>query len=81
MVFMIAASSLHHALETLNPEEKEQYKDKTHTIPGRHKVLIRTQKKTQKDCSKFTFERSERQKRRERLKSALYLRLKKALSF
>ena len=28
------ASSLHHALQTLTPEEKEQYKDKTYTIPG-----------------------------------------------
>ena len=34
MVFIIAASSLHHALETLTPEEKEQYKDKTYIIPG-----------------------------------------------
>ena len=34
MVFILAASSLHHALETLNPEAKEQFKDKTYTIPG-----------------------------------------------
>ena len=25
---------MHHALQTLTPEEKEQYKDKTYTIPG-----------------------------------------------
>ena len=34
MIFIIAASSLHQALETLTPEEKEQYKDKPNTIPG-----------------------------------------------
>ena len=34
MVFILAASSLHHALETLNPEAKEQFKDETYTITG-----------------------------------------------
>ena len=34
MVFILAASSLHHALETLNPDAKEQFKVKTYTIPG-----------------------------------------------
>ena len=34
MVFILAASSLHHAIETLTPEKKEQFKEKTHTIPG-----------------------------------------------
>ena len=34
MVFILVASSLHHALETLKPEAKEQFKDKTYTIPG-----------------------------------------------
>ena len=34
MVFILAASSLHHALETLNPEAKEQFKDKIYTITG-----------------------------------------------
>ena len=34
MVFILAASSLHHALETLSPEAKEQYKDKNYTFPG-----------------------------------------------
>ena len=34
MVFILAASSLHHALETLTAEEKEQFKDKSYTIPG-----------------------------------------------
>ena len=34
LIFIIAASSLHQALETLTPEEKEQYKDKPNTIPG-----------------------------------------------
>ena len=34
MVFIIAASSLHHALETLPPEKKEQYKNKIFSVPG-----------------------------------------------
>ena len=34
MVFILAASSLHHALETLSPEQKDRFKDTTYTIPG-----------------------------------------------
>ena len=34
MVFIIAASSLHHALETFSPEEKDRYKEKIFSIPG-----------------------------------------------
>ena len=34
MVFILAASSLHHALETLSPKQKDRFKDKTYTIPG-----------------------------------------------
>ena len=34
MVFILAASSLHHALETLTPDEKERYKSKIFSIPG-----------------------------------------------
>ena len=34
MVFIVAASSLHHALETLTTEEKEHFKDKIYTTPG-----------------------------------------------
>ena len=34
MVFILAASSLHHAIETLNPDEKEHFNDKIYTIPG-----------------------------------------------
>ena len=34
MVFIKAASSLHHALETLTPEEKIRYKEKIYSIPG-----------------------------------------------
>ena len=34
MVFILAASSLHHALETLTREEKEQFKNKIFSIPG-----------------------------------------------
>ena len=32
MVFILAASSLHHALKT--PEKKERYKEKIFSIPG-----------------------------------------------
>ena len=34
MVFILAASSLHHGIETLTPDEKERYKDKIYSIPG-----------------------------------------------
>ena len=34
MVFILAASSLHHALETLTREEKEQFNNKIYSIPG-----------------------------------------------
>ena len=34
MVFIIAASSLDHALETLTPEKREQYKEKIFSIRG-----------------------------------------------
>ena len=34
MVFILAASSLDHALETLTVEEKTRYKDKIYSIPG-----------------------------------------------
>ena len=34
MVFIVAASSLHYALETLTTEEKEHFKNKIYTIPG-----------------------------------------------
>ena len=34
MVFILAASSLNHALATLTPEEKERYKDKIFSVPG-----------------------------------------------
>ena len=34
MVFIPAASSLHHALETLTPDEKERYESKFFSIPG-----------------------------------------------
>ena len=34
MVFISAASSLHHALETLTPNEKERYESKIVSIPG-----------------------------------------------
>ena len=34
MVFILAASSLNHALETLSTEEKTRYDDKIFSIPG-----------------------------------------------
>ena len=34
MVFILAASSLHHALETLTIEEKTRYNSKVFSIPG-----------------------------------------------
>ena len=34
MVFILAASSLHHALDTLACNERERYKDKIFSIPG-----------------------------------------------
>ena len=34
MVFIVAASSLNYALETLTTEEKEHFKNKIYTIPG-----------------------------------------------
>ena len=34
MVFILAASSLHHAIKTLTPDEKEHFDDKIYTIPG-----------------------------------------------
>ena len=34
MVFILAASSLDHALETLTPEKRNHYKEKVFSIPG-----------------------------------------------
>ena len=34
MVFIFAASSLHHALERLTPDKKEPIQSKTFSIPG-----------------------------------------------
>ena len=34
MVFILAASSLRHAIESLTPDEKALYKDKLSSIPG-----------------------------------------------
>ena len=34
MVFILAASFLHHAIETLTPDIKQRYKDKIYSIPG-----------------------------------------------
>ena len=34
MVFILAASSLHHAIETVIPENQNALKEKVHSIPG-----------------------------------------------
>ena len=34
MVFILAASSLHHALDTLTPDKKETFNEKVYSIPG-----------------------------------------------
>ena len=34
MVFILAATSLHHSLETLSPVEKNRYKKKIYSTPG-----------------------------------------------
>ena len=52
MVFIIAASSLHHALETLNPEERNHYK-KSFLYPG--PKFKSTHKKSAKNCPESAF--------------------------
>ena len=56
MVFILAASSLHHALETLPPEKRDQYKEKIFSIPGLslnpHTVA---QKIRKKNCPESAF--------------------------
>ena len=39
MVVILAASFLHEALETLSSEAKEQFKDKSYTIPGLRSIV------------------------------------------
>ena len=34
MVLILAASSLHHAIETVTPENQNALKEKVHSIPG-----------------------------------------------
>ena len=34
MVFILAASSLHHAIETITPENQNALKEKVYSIPG-----------------------------------------------
>ena len=34
MVFILAASSLHHAIETLTTDNKRRYKDRIYSVPG-----------------------------------------------
>ena len=34
MVFIIGANSVDHALDTLNPENRKNYKEKIFSIPG-----------------------------------------------
>ena len=58
MVFILATSSLHHALETLTPDEKERYESKIFSIPGLS--LNPLTKNPKKNCPKFAFQRPER---------------------
>ena len=60
MVFILAASSLDHALETLTPEKREQYKEKKFFNPAPESE--KKHQKSEKNCSKFAFQRSEREK-------------------
>ena len=34
MVFIVAASSVDHALDTLNPETRKNYNEKIYSVPG-----------------------------------------------
>ena len=34
MVYILAASSVHYAIDALNPEQQSKYKDKVYIIPG-----------------------------------------------
>ena len=34
MVFIVAASSVDHALETLNPETRKHYNENIYSVPG-----------------------------------------------
>ena len=52
MVFILAASSLHHALETLTREEKEQFKNKIYSIPSLNPKTKNPKKVVQKLLSK-----------------------------
>ena len=61
MVFILAASSLNHALATLTQEEKERYKDKIFSVPGLS--LNPNTKKSSKNCSKLACKGSQREKR------------------
>ena len=56
MVFILAASSLHHALETLTIEEKSRYYDKIFSIPGLS--LNPNTKNPKKSCAKHALKRS-----------------------
>ena len=34
MVRIVAASSLHHAIETVNPDKQKAFKEKVSSVPG-----------------------------------------------
>ena len=34
MVYTLAASYVHHAIDAFNPEQQSKYKDKVYAIPG-----------------------------------------------
>ena len=51
MVFIVAASSVDHALETLNPENRKNYNERVYSLPGLS-LNVNT-KKPEKDRSKL----------------------------
>ena len=57
MVFILAASSLHHTLETLTREKKEQFNNKVYSIPSLS-LNPNTKKKNKKGSAKLALKRS-----------------------
>ena len=57
MAYILAASSVHHAIDTFSTEQQSKYKEKVYAIPGLSQSL---REKYEKNCAKFAFERPER---------------------
>ena len=58
MVYFLAASSVHHAIAALNPEQQSKYKGKVYALPGLS--LNPYAKNPKKNSAKFAFKRTER---------------------